>query len=140
MSRGPDSLFKKFVIMTKFPIRFYENLPNLMLLLFSEQELWHSKNLGGKNPPSPPPPRMWNKVNNAVQNVKMQSLKFIFIQIYFKRKYYTVKNPHDHILGGVPGLNSPSLESRQIKREKSPNERCPETRSDPGLESARGIN
>ena len=39
MSRDTDSSFWKFVIMTRFPIKFQENLPNLVLLLLSEQEL-----------------------------------------------------------------------------------------------------
>ena len=34
-----DSLFLKFRIMTKFPIKFLENLPSLVVPLLSEQEL-----------------------------------------------------------------------------------------------------
>ena len=47
MSREPDSLFKKFVIMTRFLIKGQGNLPNLvlLLLLLSEQKI------GGQNPP-----------------------------------------------------------------------------------------
>ena len=29
-----------------------------------------------------------------------------------------IKSPHVHVLGGVPGLSPPSLESRQITRKK----------------------
>ena len=36
-------LFWKFVIITRFPIKFYGNLPNLVLLVLSEQKLWRPK-------------------------------------------------------------------------------------------------
>ena len=39
MSRDTDSLFYKFVIMTRFHIKSEENLLNLVLLLLLEQEL-----------------------------------------------------------------------------------------------------
>ena len=50
MSRDTDSLFIKFVTTTKFPIKFQESLPNLVLLLLSEQKLWRPKNLVGRIP------------------------------------------------------------------------------------------
>ena len=54
----------------------------------------------------------------ADENVKMQSSKHILIyfSIYFKRKNDMIKSPHDHVLGWIPGLNTPSLESRQMTR------------------------
>ena len=56
--------------------------------------------------------------NSSDENVKMQSLKHILIyfSIYFKRKKRYDKSPHDHVPGGVPGLNTPSLKSRQMAR------------------------
>ena len=55
-SRHPDSLFWKSVIMTRLPIKFQKNLPNLVLLLLSEQELWRPKTLAGRIAPPPPHP------------------------------------------------------------------------------------
>ena len=37
MSRDTDSLFKNVVIITRYTIKFYENLPNLVVLLLTEQ-------------------------------------------------------------------------------------------------------
>ena len=45
MSRATDSLFLKFAIMNRFPIKCQENLPNVVLILLSEQELWRPKGL-----------------------------------------------------------------------------------------------
>ena len=58
MSRDTNSLFQKFVIMARFPVKFQENVVNLVLLLLSEQELWRPNNLVGRTPP----PTMWNSV------------------------------------------------------------------------------
>ena len=39
MSGDTDSIFLKFVTMKRCPIKVQENLPNLLLVLLSEQEL-----------------------------------------------------------------------------------------------------
>ena len=51
---------RKFVFLTRFFIKFLENLPNLVFLW--EQKLWRPNKLGGRIQPLPPPP-VWNRVN-----------------------------------------------------------------------------
>ena len=52
----PVTYFYKFVVVTRLPIKFEENLLNLVMLLLSEQKLWRPKNLvGGIRPPHPTP-------------------------------------------------------------------------------------
>ena len=50
-----------------------------------------------------------------------------------------IKSPHHHILGGISGLNTPSLESRQITRKNS-EEKMPEVGIEPSFLRMRKLN
>ena len=74
-SRDSDSLFWNILIITRFPIKVQENLPNWVLPLLSEQELWLPK-IWRAESASPSP--MWNRVKPYANTFGLLQLIFIW--------------------------------------------------------------